>query len=405
MNSQKIKQQNINMTGSSVINTRHFILVLGRWLCGIAKQLGIGSRRRDILFVAESRLMISYLKEVWQCLKDDDRLCLRVAFDNEIDPKVIVHTTASFGNGIRCIHYWAAMIWPWDLIVFADCTTAWKSFSEMSAKLKIQHGLQAGKLSRNGKDVYWGEWLFKDDQTPAFDKIFVSSDREKIYVETVSPEYRDRIDCVGDIRFDNLIEACRKQNQIKKELNIPEGKKVVLVVSSWGPNSLLHTIGKQLYEECLRLADVYHFIISAHPNNYDRDRQWMDVIQQQMSWGATIVQPTDDWVRFMAVADILVTDYTSMSLYFVPLLRPIVSIPIPVNIGSNNAAMYKMESIAARLQSPDKLREVLGAAFSFEIGTGHKEFAGELVSCKGQARFNVRREIYELLSLNETEIN
>jgi hypothetical protein len=396
----------IKMTGSVKVYIKRHIFNIGQRLCEIVKRMGIGINGHGILFVAESQLMVSYLKEIWQRLQDDDRLRLRVTFDNEIDPQIIADVIVSFqnsGNKIRRIHYWAAMLWPWDLIVFADCTTAWKLFHKTSRKLKIEHGINAGKLSRSGKQTDWAEWLWKNDGTPAFDMIFVTSVKNKILGEGRCPAYRGKIACVGNLRFDNLLEACRKHSKIKKELCIIEGKKVILVVSSWGPSSLLHTFGRQLYRECSNLADKYHFIITAHPNNYDRDKTWIDLLQQQSRWGATVLRSSEDYTDFMAVADVLVTDFTSMSLYFVPLIRPIVSIPIPKDLGEQGSAMYRMESIATRISSPERLKDALETAISSGIQEKHKLFADELVSYQGRAWIEMKKWIYKLLLLNESE--
>ncbi|MBN2589420.1 MAG: CDP-glycerol glycerophosphotransferase family protein [Sedimentisphaerales bacterium] len=386
---------------------KHLILIFGRWLAKIAKRICVGSSHRQVLFVGESQLMVAYLKEVWQRLKDDDRLSLRVAFDCDIDPHVIAKEMRQFevtGNKIRRVHYWLAMIWPWDMIVFADCTKAWIAFSNVSKKLWIPHGITAGKLSRrSGKIIEWDEWLWKKDKTPAFDMIFVINEKSKIDLERECPAYVGRIACVGDLRFDNLLEVCKKREKIKKYLDIPQDRKIVLCISSWGPKSLLHTVGTQLYQECSNLSDKYHFIITAHPNNYDRDKSWIDVVQKHKSWGATVLEPNEDYVSSLSIADVLITDFTSLSLYFVPLLRPIISIPIPLDVGAPGSNMYKMESISTRLESPGKLRDALEIALSSEISDQHRAFAKELVAHQGEAWIEMRKRIYELLSLSEQE--
>jgi len=362
----------------------------------------MGGTRRQVLFVVQGQLMLSYLKEIWQRLQDDDRLCIRVAFDADIDPEVIAATLTSFdasGNRVRRANYWAAMIWPWDLIVFADGTTTWKSFCRTSRKLRVRHGPPAGRLSRFKQDVAWGEWLYRKDGTSAFDLVFVPSEGAKTNGESKCPTYRGRIACVGDLRFDRLLAACREQSRLRKEIGIAEGKRVVLVVSSWGPNCLLQTVGNQLYDACSRLASQFHFILTAHPNNFRRGSDWGRIVEQQAQWGATIVRPNDDWTDFMAVSDALITDYTSMSLYFAALLRPVISIPIAPDIGCPGATMYRMASVATQLQSPDRLKEALEAAFRSEIGEDQRALAKELFSCQGHSWVEMYKQICGLLSL------
>lgn len=395
--------ESCKIIGNFIRYLKLLILTICRTLCEILKSIGLGSSQKQVLFVGESQLMVSYLKEIWQRL-NDDRLSLNVTFDTEIDSKVIIAETAVFAASpkrIRRVSYRFAMIWPWDLIVFADCTTAWKSFSGKLKKLKVDHGINAGKLSRNGGGRQWSEWLVKKNKTPAFDMIFTPDENMKTNGEMKCPFYRGRIAAVGNLRFDNLLEACQNRKQIKKEFGFHEGKKVVLCISSWGPKSLLHTVGEQLYLECSKLADKYYFILTAHPNNYDRDKTWIDVMQKQKCWGAEVLSPNEDYVNSLSIADVLITDFTSLSLYFVPLLRPVISIPISPDFGVPGSNMYKMESIATRLERPYKLKDALETAFSSEISDENRAFAKELVSHRGRAWIEMRKRIYELLSFSE----
>ncbi len=149
-------------------------------------------------------------------------------------------------------------------------------------------------------------------------------------------------------------------------------------------------------------------MISIHPNNYDlqrsRGRDFTAAVKKQRQLGTTVVGPTEDWVKYLAAADILVTDFTSLSLYFVPLRRPIVCVPLAETLGRPDGLMYAVERIASPLTAPENLADALAKARQLDISQEHRQLAEQIFSHRRNSWAQMSRHIYNLLDLPEPTI-
>lgn len=363
---------------------------------------------KQVLLVVPNALTFAYLKLLWQELQPESGINLTFCFDKDLSDDVVSKLLASLQlemNSQHLVSYRYAMLYPWDLIFFADVTDAHKQFSFSAKKIRIEHGLPAGKVGYDGHGVHFNKTLLGFDSKVAYKAIMTPvapTKTQTAHLEMANPlEYFVESGC---LRMDQLLEDNQNRDEIKENFGFDSKKKVVFITSSWGPLSLVQTWGEDFYSQLQGLTDKYQFIISAHPHNYSRLYKKgfnCDLLFSRLqSQGMTIIDPLQDWVPYLACADILITDYTSLSLYFVPLLRPIICMKIPEDFAIKDGNAYKMEKIAEPLIKPGNLVEALTNCENYSVSAEHSHLADDVCHHQGSAGKLMRETTLRVLRSN-----
>ena len=111
----------------------------------------------------------------------------------------------------------------------------------------------------------------RDAKRPLYAKMFAASDFEQQFATKLNPVLEDVVTTTGDRLAEELIKSQNRANA--KALLFPDradNRPAVLIASSWGADSLVETVGTELFVEAARLSRQYRFIISVHPNNTTR---------------------------------------------------------------------------------------------------------------------------------------
>lgn len=366
------------------------------------------SKKKQILMVAPNVLTFAYLKLLYKKLKNEENISVSFCFDKDIPDTVVKKMLSELELelenekiSIKVSSYRFSMFFPWALIFFADITAAHQSFSARSKKIRLEHGLPAGKADKNGYSVIYSEGLLDCNGQLAYDAIFSSSRNIPLTINPKLPSFFDTIKYTGCLRMDHLLENNFARSEIRKNLNIPGNKCIVFITSSWGNESLIAQWGKDFYNQLSLLSHKYHFIVTVHPHNYRhlhyRGKITENTFKSFKEKGGIVITPEQDWVPYLACADILLTDYTSLSLYFVALKRPIVCLKLPESLGVVDAEMYRMEKISTSINNVEQLEDSLDKAMSSVISEDHVALAGELCVNKGQAWKHMRLAIWNIL--------
>ncbi|MEU6371802.1 hypothetical protein [Streptomyces sp. NPDC046909] len=132
------------------------------------------------------------------------------------------------------------------------------------------------------------------------------------------PEAVPSAQVVGDPCFDRIAASVPSRALYREALNARAGQQLILVCSTWGPDSLLAhgwDVLQRLVAELPR--DRFRIAALLHPHIWNAHGDW-----QVRSWlagltrsGMTLVSPYGDWAGAVVAADYIVGDHGSVSLY------------------------------------------------------------------------------------------
>ncbi|RKS79704.1 hypothetical protein BZB76_1179 [Actinomadura pelletieri DSM 43383] len=206
----------------------------------------------------------------------------------------------------------------------------------------------------------------------------------------------------GDPCFDTLVAslACRSSYQVA--LGAGDGRKLVVVTSTWGTKSLLGR-NAELWPRLLTELpkDEFHVVTLLHPNVWYGHGTW-----QVRTWladllrrGLSLVPPEADWRAVLAAADWVIGDHGSVTAYSAVT-------GVPVLLGSfadrdcqPGSAQSLLAEVAPRVSKRGSLRrQLLQAAADFD-GERHRTVIDRLSSEPGRFNHNMRQLIYRRLRL------
>lgn len=156
-----------------------------------------------------------------------------------------------------------------------------------------------------------------------------------------------RLVTAGQPRLDRLIhwqeQVARNRRAVCEHLGLPPDKRVILLTSHWTPMALLRRFGGDLIRALAPLGRAYTLVQTAHPllwrsPDYDtfnpRNPDWQagtpfdadtlreDLAQACAQTPGAVLLPTPDPSRMLALADLVIGDYSSVLIEAALLDRP-----------------------------------------------------------------------------------
>lgn len=208
----------------------------------------------------------------------------------------------------------------------------------------------------------------------------------------------------GDPYYDRLVASLPLRDAYRKALRVRDDQKLVLVTSTWGPQSLLGRDPGLLTRLMAGLpADRYRVAASLHPAAWDwhgpwQVRAWTDGCLES---GMTLLPAAEGWRAALAAADLVIGDHGSVTFYAASLGVPVALATFPeedVDPGSHVALLGKT---APRLDLSRPLPSQLDDAVAAYRPSQYARIRGQVTSAPGRARQNFREVIYRHLDLTE----
>ncbi|MFJ1748058.1 hypothetical protein ACIOJD_17685 [Streptomyces sp. NPDC088116] len=257
------------------------------------------------------------------------------------------------------------------------------------------------------------EWLLSDG-SPIADAMVLSHPEQLERLRAACPEAASTAVLAGDPCFDRIRAALPQRERFRRALDVRAGQRLVLLNSTWNPDSLFgDSGGEDLLPSLLpRLtaelpADEYRPVAVLHPNIWNghgpgQIRAWTDRARRG---GLALVDPLEGWRQALIAADVVIGDTGSVSYYAAALGTPVL-------LGAGSAHGLDARSPVAafvrqapRLAPSAPLRAQLDALLD---GPGprpeHLPAPGpaELVSSvPGEAATLLRRHFYQLIGAPE----
>jgi len=245
----------------------------------------------------------------------------------------------------------------------------------------------------------------------SFDRVmFANEDRRRRYVEAGLIEADgDRGQLIGYPKADCLVDGSLNRCEIHHALGLDSRKPTILYAPTWSAHSSLNSIGAELLSALASLG--VNVIVKLHDRSFDPRSQRPGVIDWRVQFeslcDATGVHAATDGdiSRYLAVADLLITDHSSAGFEFMLLDRPIVVINCPDLIAHARVSADKVTLLRnASTVVPGGARAIADAvsaalAHPMERSAERRAAAERVFYRPGGAAARAVKCIYDLLEL------
>jgi hypothetical protein len=208
----------------------------------------------------------------------------------------------------------------------------------------------------------------------------------------------------GDPCHDRLVASLPMRNAYRRALRLRDDQKLVLVTSTWGPESLLGQAPELLPRLLLDLpGDRYRVAASLHPDAWSWHGPW-----QIKAWidgclrsGLTLLPAAEGWRGALMAADVVIGDHGSVTFYAASLGIPVLLATFPAEDVAPGSHVALLGRTAPRLMPGQPLLPQLEQVVSAYRPGRYARVRGQVTSVPGQAQQIIRSVIYHHLGLPE----
>ena len=243
-----------------------------------------------------------------------------------------------------------------------------------------------------------------------FDRLmFPNRDRLNRYAEAglVDPD-SPQAALVGYPKVDCLVDGTLDRAAVAARLGLNPRRPTVLYAPTWSPYSSLNVMGRDVIAAIGQL-DV-NLIVKLHDRSYESTTRgsggvnWhLDLATLCRMHGALLADDADA-CPYLAVADVLVTDHSSVGFEFMLLDRPLVVIDSPQLVAKalvNPQKVASLQDAAFVARSRNDVAGAVAAALASpnEQREQRRAIAGQLFYRPGTATTRAAQCLYELLGI------
>ena len=348
-------------------------------------------RPSRVLLAASNKLMAEHLLRVWACSQEvvDARAWL-TTFPGSSS---WAERVGSHDVGWHSMH--KARLKNWDVILLADHMTL--EFARSVPKVMVGHGIAWGRMVKSGSYRYDPERALWPDGSPVYTLMFDAADLTADLGRSWLPVYSDRIRVVGSLAADEMLALRADRDRIRDSLDVGH-RRLVVIMSSWGPHGLIPRYGSQILPMLSRLVDSgdFAFVITMHQNLWSGLKppgDWAGMVRAAERPHVRVVGPDEDAVPFLAASDAAVTDHTSFGTVYSLLRQPMIPMYVPPDFLTPGTYSRWLMDSHSPLHRVDDLEAALRADDERYVPIGGPTF----ISRVGQSRQLVRSALLEVL--------
>lgn len=322
-----------------------------------------------------------------------------------------------FSNGVPAfLEQLGGLVLPWSQAVHTDFDLALAashgSLHELQAPVVVlPHGAGHNKITpagQNGRPVagrgVYGlsrQRLVRDGAIVP-EVIVLAHHEELTRLGRECPEALPVAEVVGDPCFDRIAASLPSRALYRDALGATAGQRLVLVCSTWGPDSLLGQ-GWEVLERLVAELPREEFRVAAllHPHVWTAHGDW-----QVRSWlaglarsGLTLVSPYGDWTGALVAADYIVGDHGSVSLYGAMTGVPVFMAGRPDADVDPGSPLAELMSFAPRLRTDRPLLPQLKRGSVTGRSHRYERVAARISSEPGRFSRKMRTLLYRKLRL------
>ncbi|WP_086662361.1 hypothetical protein [Lentzea kentuckyensis] len=376
---------------------------------------------RSVLAVAHTVTALNRLADILPVFDSDQRV-------------QIVYTcpqASAVTNGVEeHLASMGALIMPWDQVTVTEFDLALSvhnsgNLHDINAPLAIlSHGIGYTKHSpgkpetgnrkpetgnrkpETGNRSVYGlsrEWLVRDGAVVPR-AVVLSHDEQYARLADAVPEALGSSVVAGDPCFDRMAVSEPRRREYRGALGADDDMTVVVVSSTWGPDSLLgrnpHLIAHVLAE----LPSDRHVVAAVlHPNTWyahgpAQIRLWLgDCLRA----GLRLIPPAEGWQQAVLAADVVIGDFGAVTGYAACVGRATLLASFPEDQIAEGSAMDELGRTARRLDPASAFLPQFDAALA-DAAAGQFAKVRELAtSLPGSSAAVLRKAFYDLMALPE----
>ena len=353
---------------------------------------------RSVLVDARTPMNYSIIAPIYRAMLNDQRVQFYFTSSEAPDRAATIFNEAD--ETAKIISPRRAALMRFDAYLVADLL--WVRLPRGARRVLMFHGV-AGKYAH----VYDSPTHSMRDWDRLF---FINQRRMRNFVATNaidadSPAAR----LVGYPKLDCLVDGSLKRDEVLASLGLDPEKRTVLYAPTWSPYSSLNSVGEELVK---RLCDAgYQCIVKLHDRSRDPEYihsggiDWAARIGAILEKGGGHLAVQSDATPYLAAADVLITDHSSVGFEYLLLDRPLVRIEMPeliaaTNIHSDYVSLMAEASLTVRTSSQAVAAVERGLADPSSHSQARKKVASDLFYQPGSATLRAVEELYEVLELD-----
>ena len=356
------------------------------------------SDRRRILVDALTPMNFAVIEPIFTALRGDRRI--KFYFTSSKEPDKATNVFRELDERRNIIGPGGAAMLRFDAYLAAD--RMWAILPRGSCRVFMFHGV-AGKYA----DVY--------DRPRSsmrhWDRIFFINRKrlENFFAAGAIDPDTSAARLVGYPKLDRLVDGSLNRENIINALGMDPSGKVILYAPTWSPYSSLNVMGEELVR---RLCDAgYKVIVKLHDRSWNPEHQysggvgWAERLEPILVENGGQLARKGDATPYLAAADAMITDHSSVGFEYLLVDRPLIRIDVPqliveTRIPSEYVSLLAEASTTVRTAT--EAVEAVGASLSDPLGKSisRKAVADELFFDPGRATSRAVRELYEVLELD-----
>jgi len=154
-------------------------------------------------------------------------------------------------------------------------------------------------------------------------------------------ENDSRVAQIGFMKTDALVNGSLQKEPILKNVGFDGTRPVVLYAPTGAKRNSLETMGEDVIRELLAVGK-YDLLIKPHDHPKNKDVDWPTYLRRYESAHCRIVEPRDDVIPMLFIADLLISDASSVVNEFTLLDRPILFLDTPDLLDQARDARHSM---------------------------------------------------------------
>ena len=355
------------------------------------------SDRRRLLVNARTPMNYATLAPIVERMQRDERC--EFFFTSSEKPELTESVYVDAQRPFEFVTPARASLMQFDVYLAADFL--WMNLPRGTRRVQTFHGV-AGKY----RTVYDSP----AESMRGWDRLFFINERrlrhfvESGAIEEGSPAAR----LIGMPKLDCLVDRSMKRGELLSAMGLDPSRRSILYAPTWSPHSSVVTMGEELIQ---RLGDAgYALIVKLH----DRSRDLSYVHSGGVDWGARlepllkkfggVLASGHNSSPYLAAADIMITDHSSVGFEYLLLDRPLLRIHVPELIKNTDIEPSYVDLLASASTSVTTAEELVkaveqGFANPRENSATRIAVANEMFYKPGTATDRAVKELYELLEL------
>jgi CDP-glycerol glycerophosphotransferase (TagB/SpsB family) len=356
---------------------------------------------RRVLINARTPMNYAVIAPIHRAMRGDERVAFYLLASERPSRAKEVFQEATDG---RLITPTRARLMKFDAYLAADFL--WVHLPRGTCRIQMFHGV-------GGK--YGNVYDRPDRSMREWDRFFFINRRrfrnfiDAGAIDADSPAGR----LVGMPKLDCLVDGSLRRDEVLAQLGLDPEQKIVLYAPTWSPFSSLNSMGFELVRGLC--AAGYTVIVKLH----DRSRDPEYVHSGGVNWPVrlnSILRPRggrvaegSDASPYLAAADVLITDHSSVGFEYLLLDRPVIRIEMPELIVATNTSSEYVALMADASTTVSTARQAIAAVercldHPSNLSAERRAVVNELFYKPGSATSRAVREVYDAIELDPLSV-